>query len=161
MSRDGPSYEKLEGYDPSEVSPLQASSGRAEPQSPRSPAHGLLQHKMRYYHRLQQAHRSAHGASSTMNFTPPDHVIRPYLPSSRAPLAAAGRRSRSSLMTPASSLVPVLWSLFAVFGLSDAEAGGAQSDAATVLSMANTMMGSTLLALPWGFYQSGIVLGAG
>lgn len=48
-----------------------------------------------------------------------------------------------------------------MFGLSDAEGGGTQSDAATVLSMANTMMGSTLLALPWGFYQSGIVLGAG
>lgn len=37
-------------------------------------------------------------------------------------------------------------------------AGSNQGSLATILSIVNTMMGSTLVALPWGFAQSGASL---
>jgi hypothetical protein len=40
-----------------------------------------------------------------------------------------------------------------------AESGRTQGSLTTIFSTANTMLGSSLLALPWGFTQSGFIVG--
>lgn len=105
-----------------------------------------LHNKMRYYSSLEGS-RASRGARHGP-LSPPEHIMRKYfpLPAYGAPPPLAARCSLCcSPDTPLRT---------AVFGLSDTPERE-QSNWHTVLSLVNTMVGSTLVALPWGYYESG------
>ena len=72
------------------------------------------------------------------SFLPPDNVLPSYLY-----MVAGPPRNISNARRPRAP----------------SEHGTTQSRTSTVLSLVNTMMGSTIMALPWGFFESGLIGG--
>jgi sodium-coupled neutral amino acid transporter 9 len=95
-----------------------------------------------------------------MTTTPSESSSRsPYSPAARSTMAYR-YNFYSRLMTsdrdldlkaPAHVIDPALYFAFSISG---------QSSRATVFSIWNTMIGSTVLSIPWGMQQSGLLIGA-
>jgi hypothetical protein len=129
-------------------------------------------HRMKFYGALErrerespaQPHYQSHWSSHS---TEPGNRSPAY--GSRTPGSPGspgwGQSPRSFL--PPSNIVPsYLYMIGANRGASNlrgrkpSEHDPPQSRMATITSLMNTMMGSTIMALPWGFFESGLVGGA-
>ena len=82
--------------------------------------------------------RSPFMSTSPRSFLPPDSVLPSYLYMVAGPPRNISNARRPHLPS---------------------DHGAAQSRTSTVLSLVNTMMGSTIMALPWGFFEAGLVGG--
>ena len=127
-------------------------------------------HRMKFYGALEkrerqspsQPHYQSHMSSNSTEPLPA-HNSPAY--GSRSP-GSPGWSSPRSFLPPTNVVPSYLYMVGANRNVSNArgrkpsEHDAPQSRMATITSLMNTMMGSTIMALPWGFFESGLVGGA-